>query len=364
MTTNVLKPIPEGKSKADGAARMLERLIRQVGPGGKLPRVRDLCKTMEISWYTVDAALKDLENRGLLYRKHGSGLFVAPLVKTRRIAMVRRRDIVEGSQGHADSHFLLIDSLRSEGRERNAMLTCYTYDPQHDKEQCGPQPIEWDIQNGRVDGIILAGMDNDQCEQIQAIGVPCAIFSGDVAHLSAQVCWDHSAMVEMGVRSLLREGRRKIGLAYAVHADGSAYANSLELFGQALRKEGIEEDPRWRMPFSAEMVRLRALDASRRFHQLWDSKEHPDALLSLDDQYTAGLLHAAEMLHVRIPRDLLVASHSNKGLNLFGETSVARLEFNLQEIARRLLQNLDDLLVGRSVPAVQSVPPELVYSGR
>jgi DNA-binding LacI/PurR family transcriptional regulator len=360
MATHIIKPVPDG-NKAVDASRMLERMARHVGAGNKLPTVRDLCKTMRISRYTMDTALNDLEAQGLLYRKHGSGLYVTSLVQTRRIALVIRRDIIESSKGSADSTHLIIDGLRAEGARRNTMLTCYSYDPNHDKEKFGLQPIEWDVQNGRVDGIIIGGLTFDQGKPLQALGLPCVVFSGDVGHFVAQVRYDFPAMISKGVQAIFQAGRRRVGLAYPVRADNSAFSDSLELFHQALREMGVEEDSRWLMPFSANDVRIRALEASRQFHRLWERSDRPDALLSLDDQFAAGLLHAAEVLRVNIPTDLLVVSHANKGLNLFDNHPVIRIEYDMEEIARRLLGALDDLFAGRNMAPIQSVPPQVIW---
>jgi DNA-binding LacI/PurR family transcriptional regulator len=360
MPSDIIRPIPDG-NKAVDASRMLERMARHIGPGNKLPTVRDLCKTMQISRYTMDAALNDLEAQGLLARKHGSGLYVTSLVQTRRIAFVVRRDIIESSKGAADSTHLIIDGLRAEGARRNTLLTCYSYDPNHDKEKFGLQPIEWDVQNGRVDGVIVGGLNATQGNPLQTLGIPCVVISGDVDHRAVQVRYDFPAMISKGAQALLQAGRRRVGLAYPVRANNSAFGDSLELFRQSMREMGIEEDSRWLMPFSADEVRIRALEASRQFHRLWERPDRPDALLSLDDQFTAGLLHAVEVLRVEIPGDLLVASHANKGLNLFDHHSVIRIEYDMGDIAARLLGALDDLIAGRKATPVQSVPPQVIW---
>lgn len=360
MASNIIKPVPE-RHKAVNASRMLERMARHLGPGNKLPTVRDLCKSMRISRYTMDAALNDLEAQGLLFRKHGSGLYVTSLVQTRRIALVQRRDIAESGQSSATSTHLLIDSLRTEGARRNAMLTCYSYVANHDTGQFGPQPIEWDVHNGRVDGIILGGLTFEQSKQILTLGLPCVLLSGEGGAFPVQVTFDWPAMIFKGVRALAQNGRRRIGLAYPVHADKSAYGNSLDIFREAMREVGAMDDCRWHMPFSADEVRLRSLDASRQFHKIWGGAERPDAVLSLDDQFTAGLLHAAELLHVNIPADLLVASHANKGLNLFDDHGVIRIEYDMVEVAGKALGALDDLLADRKAGMVQAVPPRVVW---
>lgn len=344
---------------------MLERMARHIGPGNKLPTVRDLCKTMRISRYTMDAALNDLESRGLLSRKHGSGLYVTSLAHVRRVALVLRRDILESSRGRPDSTHLIIDALRSESAQRNAILTCYSYAPDFDRDRLGPQPIEWDIQNGRVDALILTGLAAEDIKRFDNQGIPSVVFSGDVVQHSYQVKWDSQAVVIKGVQALVKHGRERIALAYPTHADNTAYGDALSIFGQSMHKAGLKVDSQWLLPFTADNVSLRSLEAFRQFHKFWAQSHHPNALLSLDDQYTAGVLHAAEFLHINVPEDLMIASHANKGMNLFGDHRVLRIEYDMAEVATKLLQTLEELMSeGKTAGVMHRVAPKVVWSDK
>lgn len=355
MNTTRLQPITAG-GKTLQVIEVLAKLARQMGQDAKLPTTRDLCKKMGISQSTLDAALDRLEFQGLLYRRQGSGIYVASMAHIRRIGLIVQQDSLEpgrGGMGNFDQ--LLLSFLRSECGRRDEMLTVYGFSPQHDVARFGPQQMELDAQSGRMDALIALGLDYPW-----PIKVPCVYLTPtDIPLYEPWVSLDYREMVAQGVRALVRAGCERIGLAYPSdpHNVNSIYCDA---FQQALRAEGVVEDPLWLMPFEFDKVGLRMLEASRRFVWLWEESDvRPDGLLSMDDHYTAGLLHGAEVLGVRIPQDLMVASHANKGLDLFNGADVIRLEYDPAEVARVLLDTVDELLAGNEVKPALSILPQV-----
>lgn len=61
----------------------LEKKIREMKPNTKLPSERRLLVKYGVSRNTVRLALQDLEERGLIYRLHGKGTFVASIFLNR-----------------------------------------------------------------------------------------------------------------------------------------------------------------------------------------------------------------------------------------------------------------------------------------
>lgn len=61
------------------AQDMLSKIRRaEWQPGEQIPGVRDLASAYETSVKTVNSALKELDNRGLLERIQGRGIFLLP----------------------------------------------------------------------------------------------------------------------------------------------------------------------------------------------------------------------------------------------------------------------------------------------
>ncbi|MEI8196421.1 MAG: substrate-binding domain-containing protein [Phycisphaerae bacterium] len=268
--------------------------------------------------------------------------------------MVTRWDLLASGQPFPQ---MLLNALRVESRRRGLLVTAYSFDPDYDPVEQGPTHLDLDLQNGRVDALLVSGLSSQDEQRMWSLGKPC-VFLTQSRLLTPALNMRMETMIVEGVRSLLRLGRRRIGLAYEVDPGNVAPSNRcLETFQQALQAEGVTENINWRMTFKPCNEYLRMVDASRQFHQLWANEAgRPDGLLSVNDQFTAGLLHAAEVLGVRMPQELVVASHSNKGLELFDAAEVVRLEYDPAQIAQMLLQAAEDLLNSKPVEPIQEVP--------
>src|SRR5262249_1400436 len=62
-----------------GAQLLFGILSRRMGPGERLPSVRDLARRLKVHPNTVSAAYQDLAERGWVLQKRGSGVFVREL---------------------------------------------------------------------------------------------------------------------------------------------------------------------------------------------------------------------------------------------------------------------------------------------
>ncbi len=61
----------KGRWKRDRVTDALLDLGRSRGPGIKLPTMREMCVQFDVSRTTLEAALAPLEQRGLIFHKHG-----------------------------------------------------------------------------------------------------------------------------------------------------------------------------------------------------------------------------------------------------------------------------------------------------
>lgn len=351
--TTSLQPLSAGGKVAQGVQALAD-LARRVGPGYKLPTVRELCKQMQVSRATLDSALDALEARGMLVRKHGSGLYVSDAIRMRRIGFVTQGHAVDQSTGKF--YQLLMNALRMECRKREDLLTQYIFDSEHERTGRSAY-LESEIANKRVDGLIAAGLNPEQSVRVQSLGVPHVSFCASYEYVP-RVDPDDRATITQGVMELARRGRRRIALVYPGYARVWESVPFLEVFQEAMREVGATTQAKWLIGFDVD-VALRSLEASKQFHRLWAEADRPDAMLSMNDEYTAGVLHAAEVLGVRIPQDLMVASHANAGLELFGGSEVIRIECDSSAIAAACLATLDEWLEGKAPTPVRMLPPRV-----
>ena len=76
MTSFTLEPLAY-RSKPQELCAQLAALAQRLGPEAKLPTVTELRKSLGVSLTTLNSALGQLEERGVIERRHGVGIFVA-----------------------------------------------------------------------------------------------------------------------------------------------------------------------------------------------------------------------------------------------------------------------------------------------
>ena len=343
--------------KATQAKIALTDLVRRLGSQAKLPTVRQLCKTMGVSIATLDAALGELEKQGIISRRQGSGIYASSLARTRRVGLVIGYDLF--NEDISMFGRLLFRGLQAEARQHDHLLAYYIDDPLHDQDEHGLSQLALDLQSERVEGLMLVAISPERIPEVRAFELPCVFFTAH-AQYTPRVCLDEAAQVNLGVPALLEQGCRRIALAYPAGAD-DAIPPLVAMFKEALAKAGLPAEPSWLVPcqLPGQMRALRAVGHFRRAWLGWDCK--PDGLLSYDDNYTAGALHALETLDLEAGKDVKIVSHANKGSNLFGSAPVMRLEIDPVEVARGMIEMIDCLLEGKQpVTQVLRVAPQLI----
>ena len=73
----------------------------ELSPGGKIPSVRDLAAEAQVNPNTMQRALSEIENTGIIYTKRGDGRYVTE--DTGKIAEVRNSYVAEKTRGLVES---------------------------------------------------------------------------------------------------------------------------------------------------------------------------------------------------------------------------------------------------------------------
>ena len=146
-------------------------------------------------------------------------------------------------------------------------------------------------------------------------------------------------------------GRRK--LAFIGWSFGEAEGNpdpSFQAFKAALAAEGLPFKPSWvQRDFQPNVPGAGWSD----FREIWTgSAEKPDGLFVADDVLFPGVQQAIKELGIRVPEQLQVATHANRGSNMQYDLPVMRLETDPDEYAAAQVDLLLALL--RHDPAVPS----------
>lgn len=362
-------------TKLQTVSSQLEEIALQLGPKTKLPRVSDLCVQLNASITTVNAALGDLETRGILQRRPGVGIFVAPDLHRANIlllcnsGLLSRSDLspfwamlIQSAQARAHNDALGFDLQFAEptfGVRRSSMPAV-------------SESVTRLIETNRVNGALAVGLAEGTIAYLQQRGIPVVAFAGPANHTVQQ---DFMGLIHSGVRALADAGARRIALwsplqTYCPRSDSNHYiAARYEAFRSALADAAL--------PFDESLVRqneYRAPEpdsstevpfARQGYETAMDvfanpgGTELPDAILSTDDMMTAGALSALRRCDVQVgeatgngTRSVLIATHANAGSPvLIGyEDALILLEMDTAAVVEALFADLETLMAGKELP--------------
>lgn len=289
----------------------IEREIRSgaYGPGDRLPSEAELTERFNVSRPTVARALGDLERRGMVTRRAGSGTYVKPPQAASKgnlfgllIPGLGETGIVElicgemsrAANAHQDS--LLWGATgrgdHAGGDDQWALGLCQQYIEQ---QVAGVffTPLELTPNKDSVNHRIIRSLTE--------AGIAVVLLDRDVEPFPRRsrfdlVGIDNRRAGYMVTAHLLERGRRRIAL---LTRPGSAATVDARAAGywEALLRAGIPPDP--------DALRQGDPDDPGFLRRLLDQKK-PDAIVCGNDATAAHLLHSLDKLGVRVPDDIMV----------------------------------------------------------
>ncbi len=318
-------------------------IIAEFKPGQRIASVTDLAKRFAVSYQTVREGLGILAEEGLIARRVGSGTFVSDPIPTRRsqprsdedrhVAVLCERDLADP---HASYFYRYVpQQLVRFFQEAGFATRLYVgrvamSAPPQEKLTC----LEFleALDHRQLSGVAVldepTGLDWLTALREQHVPIVGSNEQGDYPSLRS----DKAQMSRLGTEYLLRQGCRRIALMEWLkpQAPGSPRRDPvLDGFQAALAAAGVEANPRWirhDLPPGAPGA------GWEEFREIWVSeKEKPDGLLVCDDMLFLGAAMAICQMGIRVPEDLLVVTHHNKGSGLLAPFPVAKLEFDLAE---------------------------------
>ena len=355
------------ENKTEALRKALMALAHELGAGGRLPAMRDMCRSFGVSTVTLDRALHDLETRNLVLRKHGVGVFVSPEYGRKTIGLVFGRNIFD--EGVSPVCRLLFQYCRQRAAECREGFRVY-FDlpagPADPATASGRNDLVRDVAEGRVQGLLLIWRQGAEEEAwLRSLGVPLVSFvTGLPLSAPYQVTLDYADMTRRGVAALAGAGCRRLAL---ISPFGYVHDADIDrtVFLEAVAAQGLETRPEWLWDNPADpSVGLGAAGESREEQGNRALREilgrpvagRPDGVLINDDMLARGALVAARVLGLTLGRDLHIATHANKGSPvLYGhEDELIRLVADPDEIVRAMFEVLEPLMAGAE-PATESV---------
>lgn len=94
--------------------------------------------------------------------------------------------------------------------------------------------------------------------------------------------------------------------------------------------------------------------------KLLDGPDPPDAIYATLDRLALGTLSAARARGLRVPRDLIVAGCTDSKASLWADPPLTALALNPEEIGRRVVEMLINLVKGEDDPPVHQLVPTTI----
>lgn len=342
-------PTPTEPTKQQAVARRLAERARALGPGARLPTVAALRTELGVSGNTLMHALDDLEAQGILVRKHGVGLFVAPDVHEDHIALICDARFLERGEDASPFWSRLLPLAWTRLRAAGQGLSHHLVVPDESvpPEMVLGSQLSADLRQGRIQGVLGVGLPTCVTLWLQKHRIPLVAFAAYAPH---RVVFDQELGARRGIDALVERGARRIAL-WTREDTGCLIHRTVDA---ALAAHGLSLDPA--LVYDAarpgpDTAPARGAAAARIALAL-----APDAILCTEDTLLRGALP-----YLTEPRPL-IATFANAGSPLlFGyEQSLLRIEFDPAQLVDEMVRLLDAQRAGNApADACVVLPPIL-----
>ncbi len=344
MTYKLNAPgMPDRTSVAAQVADLLRSEIGKLGPGGRLPGMRQLRLRYQVSINTVGMALALLEQEGRVVRRSGSGVFVTDRADGKRIGILSELDLFDPRIG---PHWrCLAGAVKCGLEEAGHLAQLYVGHAEpgdaSDEPTC---PRFWeDAVAGRLDGAVIldAPRTNRWYERVRNSPIPAV---GAWTTYDASV--DLAGITRTAMARLAEQGCRRLGLIA-----GLGQADFIE----AVKGHGLEARKAWIRADIDPSMRGAGWEA---FRDIWAGRDgRPDGLVVLDDMLFVDAQLAMLELGVKVPETLRLVMLTSRNASPSLRLPLTAIEIDPAEMAAELVGLLRQRMAGELTgPVTRNVP--------
>lgn len=337
-------------SKTDRVQAELLRLASIRGPGIKLPTIKEMCEQFDVARGTLERAMVGLEGRGLLCRKHGSGIYVSEAIRHKTVGVVFGGDIF--SEAFSPFWGLLLSAVRQEVATRDDLrLQAYMDISQGHDGLAGHAQLVEDIEAERLHGLLLFADSPAEVQQLARHGIPLVVAFDLHTRESLDRC---GAVTRRAAGELAARGCRRVAYL-ATNRDG------LEELATEMKAAGIADAQvidwtygTWLAEVAQPGCSHEKLGRQLMARMIANAARTPlpDAIASLqDDTMTRGAITALLQAGLKPGRDLTIVAQTNRGspvLEPYAEDLV-QIELDPAAIVRKALSRLETMMGGGSL---------------
>jgi DNA-binding LacI/PurR family transcriptional regulator len=328
--------------------------IARLQAGDKLESEVKLAKRLGVSVHTVREAITTFAHQGLVERRAGKGTTVCEKKSPQHIALWLA---VDPQYPYAAYGLRVLSRLRTE--LVNGGFRVKTYLAHAGLEELpgdvAYQELLENLREHHVRGFIVASgaVGLEAWHLMEQTGV--AVVSNGPAPSGGGywVTSDGAGAIRAGVKHLLDHGCRRIAFMNWIAARGADPC--LDVFRRSLSECGVATREEW---MRGDLHPSLAGAGYAEFREIWSSRsEKPDGLVVFDDVLFADMVTAIFELGLKVPEQLRVVAHANKGMVTSRFFPAARLEFDPDEQAQAAAELMTRLARGEPVATPQVVLP-------
>lgn len=224
-----------------------------------------------------------------------------------------------------------------------------------------PEEVYSELVDGRIDGLFFHGALNNPLIAMLAMSSLPVIALADPVKNIPSVAADNAGGMQMLVDSLWNKGHRSIAFLAppvrfaSVEARIDAYSAAMASYGAAARQSmvltiPVEDRPEPTLPIE---------DTRDILSSILNTPDRPTAICCWNDRAAYNLLWRCLQSEIRVPQDLAIV-----GFDGFLETklpfrNLTTISVNYGELAQTALNVMVDLIAGKNVPALTTLPVEL-----
>ncbi len=335
-------------------SNILRREILRKKINERLESEQALAKRFAVSSLTIREALAKLAEEGLIDRKHGSGTFVKKKKST--VALLVAEWLFEG---RATFFFMRLAQMLRENfmrQDYEVNLHLGKFEPWNRPGVNPSWPLVDEIQRGAISGVIAICVEPPAAwvEYALSKGIACVAGSNGLPY---SVGSDNAAMVREGVRFICEKGRRNI--AFFQWSRCSPQEEETGLFLRPFRAALAEHNLIYRREWVFGTLRPEEPGSDwQAFLRLWENTGlRPDSILVADDVLYREVAMALLCAGVRVPQDVLVVTHANRGSDIIYPFPTARLEYDPQDFANAMTDICLRLMRGENPPRKNVIIP-------
>ncbi|MFA6290498.1 MAG: substrate-binding domain-containing protein [Victivallales bacterium] len=296
-------------------------------PGGKLPTFDEMERIHNVSYITINACIKKLNNTGFVISRERSGVFVTekpPLPDS--FALLFPKNALAGNL------FLqtLLKTIEGESEKKKFNFDIFPdFEPHIDNPDY--KRLISDLFKMRIGGIAYFTMDPlpDECELLHFPGIP-------VMNASRCIKSDYKAYVDKSCDYLLSRKKRRIAVLF----QGKSTTID-KMIGNFIEKKGnseMESPDHWFIPIGKDA--REGTENIVRFMLDCPKGKRPNGLIITDDNLVDHALKGVFLSRVQVPEDLEIVTHCNWPNPVTSVIPVKRIGYDVRKVVSIIIDRL------------------------